>query len=78
VTRKGYVTLKKVLQLRPFDMMLDCRIDIIMLEEHFGCVNTETLELADCEIAIRVEQGKNWENNFPSISKRVNAKSKLG
>jgi hypothetical protein len=59
VTRKGYVTLKKVLQLRPFDMMPGLSHRYYYAGGTFRLVNTETLELADCEIAIRVEQGKN-------------------
>ena len=59
VTRKGYTTLKKVLQLRPFDMMAGLKHQYFYSGGSFRLLDTETLELGDCEIAIRVEQGKN-------------------
>ena len=59
VTRKGYLTLKKVLQLRPFDMMPGLKHQYFYAGGSFRLLDTETLELGDCEIAIRVEQGKN-------------------
>jgi hypothetical protein len=59
VTQKGYLTLKKVLQLRPFDMMPGLKHHYFFAGGSFRLVNIETLELGDCEITIRVEQGKN-------------------
>ncbi len=59
VTRQGYLTLKKVLQLRPFDMMPGLKHQYFYAGGSFRLINTETLELGDCEIAVRVEQGKN-------------------
>ena len=59
VTRQGYLTLKKVLQLRPFDMMPGLKHQYFYAGGTFRIVDRKTLELADCEIAIRVEQGKN-------------------
>ena len=59
VTRQGYLTLKKVLQLRPFDMMPGLKHQYFYAGGSFRLLDTETLELGDCEIAIRVEQGKN-------------------
>jgi hypothetical protein len=59
VTRKGYLTLKNVLQLRPFEMMPGLKHQYFYAGGSFRLLNTETMELGDCEIAIRVEQGKN-------------------
>lgn len=59
VTRQGYLTLKKVLQLRPFEMMPELKHQYFFAGSTYRIVDRETLELADCEIAIRVEQGKN-------------------
>ena len=59
VTRQGYLTLKKVLQLRPFDMMPGLKHQYFYAGGSFRLLDTETSELGDCEIAIRVEQGRN-------------------
>ena len=59
VTRKGYLTLKKVLQLRPFDMMPGLKHRYFYAGGSFRLLDTQTLELGDCEISVRVEQGKN-------------------
>ncbi len=59
VTRQSYLTLKKVLQLRPFDMMPGLKHQYFYAGGSFRLIDTETLELGDCEIAIRVEQSKN-------------------
>ena len=59
VTRQGYLTLKKVLQLRPFDMMPGLKHQYFYAGSSFRVLDKEKLELGDCEIAIRVEQGKN-------------------
>ena len=59
VTRKGYLTLKKVLQLRPFDRLPGLKHRYFYAGGTFRLLDTETLELGDCEIAIRVEQGRN-------------------
>lgn len=57
VTRSGYLTLKRVLQLRPFDMMPGLIYKYFYAGGSFRVLDTKTLELGDCEIGIRVEQG---------------------
>ena len=59
VSRQGYLTLKRVLQLRPFDMMPGLKHHYYFAGGSFRLVNVETLELGNCEITIRVEQDKN-------------------
>jgi hypothetical protein len=58
VTRQGYLTLKKVLQLRPFDTMPGLKHQYYYAGASFRVIDTKTLELGECEIAIRVEQNK--------------------
>ena len=59
VTRPSYLTLKRILQLRPFDQMPGLKHRYFYSEASFRLVDTKTRELSECEISIRVEQGKN-------------------
>jgi hypothetical protein len=59
VSKQAYLTLKKVLQLRPFDMMPGLKHHYFFAGGSFRLINIETLEVGGCEITIRVEQGKN-------------------
>lgn len=59
VSRQSYLTLKKILQLRPFDLMPGLKHNYFFAGGSFRLVNVETLELGNCEITIRVEQNKN-------------------
>jgi hypothetical protein len=67
VSQKSYWALKRILQLRPFDMMPGLKYRYFFAGGSFRIINTETLELGDCEITIRVEQSKNGkEISIPS------------
>jgi hypothetical protein len=59
VSRKGYLTLKKILQLRPFDAMPGLKHRYFLAGVTYRIVDRETLELDDFEIGVRVEQDKN-------------------
>ncbi len=52
VSPAGYRVLKRVLQLRPFDLMPGLKY------RYFYVGSYRKLELPNCEITIRVEQGK--------------------
>lgn len=67
VTREGYLTLKQVLQLRPFDMMPGLKHRYFFAGGTFRVLDKKNLEINDCKIAIRVEQGKNGKTiSLPS------------
>lgn len=59
VTRLGYLTLKKALQICPFDMMPGLQHRYFYAGVSFRVLDVKTLELGNCEITIRVEQGRN-------------------
>ena len=54
VSYKGYLALKKILQLRPFDMMPGLKHRYFFAEAYYKIEDT-----SDCGMYVRVEQGKN-------------------
>ncbi|MEZ5426311.1 MAG: hypothetical protein R2747_08610 [Pyrinomonadaceae bacterium] len=59
VSRKGYLTLRKILGLRPFDAMPGLGHRYFSAGVSFRIVDRKKPEFADFEVGIRVEQGKN-------------------
>lgn len=59
VSRKGYSTLKKILQLRPFDMMPGLKHRYFVAGVTYRIVDRKKPDFAEFEIGVRVEQDKN-------------------
>lgn len=59
VSRKGYLTLKNILQLRPFDTMPGLKYRYFLAGVSFRIVDRKIPEFADFEVGIRIEQGNN-------------------
>ena len=68
---KGYLTLKKILQLRPFEIMPGLKHQYFFAGGSFRLVNIETRQLGDCQITIRVEQGKQGKEITMSSQKEL-------
>jgi hypothetical protein len=67
VSRQGYLTLKKILQHRPFDLMAGLEHHYFFVYGSFTLINSKTLEIGNCIIKIRVEQDKQGkEISIPS------------
>ncbi len=67
----AYKTLRRVLQLRPFDMMPGLKHRYFYAGGTFRLIHLETRELSDCEITIRVEQGKDGKEFSMKASKEL-------
>lgn len=59
VSRQGYSTLKKILQLRPFDMMPGLKHRYFVAGVTYRIVDRKKPDFAEFEIGVRVEQDKN-------------------
>ncbi|MBD1869042.1 hypothetical protein H6F95_17430 [Cyanobacteria bacterium FACHB-471] len=59
VSRRGYSTLKKILQLRPFDAMPGLKHRYFIAGVTGRIVDRKKPDFADFEIGVRVEQDKN-------------------
>ena len=71
VTRQGYLTLKKILQLRPFEIMPGLKHQYFYAGGSFRVLDTKTLELGDCQITLRVEQGNKGKEVSMSSPKEL-------
>ena len=59
VSRKGCLTLKNILQLRPFDTMPGLKYRYFLASIAFRIADRKIPEFADFEVRIRIEQGNN-------------------
>ncbi len=59
VSRKSYSTLKKILQLRPFDMMPGLKHRYFVAGVTYRIIDRKKPDFAEFEIGVRVEQDKN-------------------
>lgn len=67
LSKQNYLTIRRILQFRPFDKLGGLRYRYFFSGGSYRLINTETLELGDCEITIRIEQNKNGkEFTFPA------------
>ena len=66
ILRKSYLALKKILQLRPFDMMPGLKHRYFFAEAYYKIEDT-----SDCGIYVRVEQGKSGKQMDTRVPKEL-------